>query len=360
MSESQETQTASKQAEALSPELQGVYKGSKYLDMLNSQKIPGIKAALFTDIDLTFFRQDRADASKKLFNDLSAENYPTVAVTGNDIATIKRKIDSGILPHFPIIVGSAGTEIWVLQEGAGIDYQKDSYYESTLHEIGFNRDRIATQATTLIEELKTEKPKWFLNFQHLDPTVDPTDPNAEKPLAYQPFKVSFYAYASTPKQLSEIKNRVQAGFPDQKIVIADESNYNGKLKPNEARKKYCIDIVPATKADAVADLAQRSGVNLKVVAGNDVNDADVLKEVGDISIIVGGSTENLLQTIKEAIPKDQTAKHFARIKDEQGNLKKLYYREKDPNKLGPESIQRATRHLKVLKAIRDRIVKTGR
>ncbi len=232
------------------------YIGSEYLSMLEKQEKEGrVPAALFTDIDETFHRKNGDWQSKKLFKDLQQENYPVVAVTGNGLSAIEKRIQSGELPYFPVIAGALGTEIYVLHEENGNKvYKKDEAYEELLRAKDYNRPELAIKAQQMVEDLGGKNPQypephpeWQLKFK---------EPEKEK--AYregtgdaQKFRINFHAFAATDASLEALRNEVSKRFPKQNIVISEEVDYNNQMQAGDANKKYAMDILPTTKAGAV-------------------------------------------------------------------------------------------------------------
>lgn len=326
-------------------EFTGVYAGSTFAEMLQKQDSKGrVRSALFTDVDWTFYRQDRAAESQELYDSLTAESYPIILVTGNDFSLMRQRIESGKHPYVPMVVGSAGTEVWILHEEDGQKvYKKDPEYEK-LMQTNYDREKLGKEADTLIEDLKTQHPEWSFNYQRLDSDEETKAAGADKAPDYQPFKISFYAYASSIEESEAIRGFMEGKFPAQKIIVCEESNYNTKLPEGEKRKKYCVDISAATKGDAVQHVSEEAGIELKVVAGDNQNDLEMLSK-GDVSVLVGGANPGVLIAIDNATPAEGKNKHFQPVEDTEGQLQRLVYREKGESK-GPESISRAVRHLK--------------
>lgn len=284
------------------------YIGSEPLHMIIEQEKGGRRpAALFTDIDNTFDRKDRKRASQVLFRDLRQENYPVVAVTGNDFSGVEKRILSGELPCFSIIAGAVGTEIYVLHDENGNKYyKKDEAYEQMLLEKGFNRLELAKTGQRMIEDLGGKNPKyrplhnleWGLVFQEPDKEREfmKGKVNAETP-----FKLSFHAFADSEASLEALKKEVSKHFPGQCVVVCEEINYNSQMQKGNMNKKYCIDILPTTKAGAIEYIADKTGVASKIIAGDSGNDIEMLTGKGDVSITVGGSKPELSRVIDRDI-----------------------------------------------------------
>lgn len=332
------------------------YAGSDFLKILAIQDRDGrARTAVFSDVDNTFFRPDRADASFKLLHVLRGDEIPVIAVTGNDFSIIKRKVESGILPRFHVVIGSAGTEIWVLKEQDGFEqYVKDPVYEKRLKDQGYDRDALEVQGQKFIEASKFAHPEWSLNFQYLDSAEDTAAAGADQVPSYQPFKLSFYGYAASPEEFEVLRTQFANHFSGRKVLTCEEINYNSRLQPGDNRKKYCLDVMAATKADAVEYFAGKAGILLKVTAGDNENDVDMLEREGDVAIIVGGATPGLVKEMDGFTQTSEVGRHFQRVFDEKGELQKLVYRERGAF-LGPESIDRAVRNLRSILRISQRI-----
>lgn len=294
--EEKETETAS------------VYSDSEILHMIEEQKKVGrIPAALFTDIDNTFYRKDRDWSSKVLFRDLQQEKYPIIAVTGNGFSGIEKRIQSGELPYFSIIAGAVGTEIYVLHEENGKKvYKKDEAYEELLLAKDFNRLELAKKSQHIIENLKGENleykgahPEWQLDFQRPEEEKECIEKNIE---GGEQFKLSFYAFASSGESLETLKDEILKRFTEQRAVFCEEINYNSKMQEEDINKKYCIDILPTTKADVIEYIADKTGIAFKVIAGDSGNDTGmIMNSKENVSIVVGGAKPELLDVIDQEI-----------------------------------------------------------
>jgi HAD superfamily hydrolase (TIGR01484 family) len=332
------------------------YIGSEHLNIIREQEREGrLPAALFTDIDNTFYRKDRNWSSKVLFRDLRQENYPVVAVTGNSFSEIEKRMQSGELPYFPIIAGAVGTEIHVLHEKDGKKmYKKDEAYEQVLLAKGYNRLELAKTGQRMIEDLGGKNPEhrpphleWGLVFQKPDKEREFME---RKVNAETPFKLSFHAFAASGASLEALKNEVSKRFPGQCVVLCEEVNYNSQMQEDDINKKYNIDILPTTKAGVIDYIGNTTGVAFKVVAGDSGNDAEMLMgSNGDVSIIVGGATAELLGVVDKNIFGNKINKDIKKIRDSTGK-EKLYYREIGTGR-GPESISKVFKMLNAIQKI---------
>ncbi len=120
---------------------------------------------------------------------------------------------------------------------------------------------------------------------------------------------------------------------------------NQDLSPDQP-KKYYLDVLAATKVDAVNYLRTVAGIKLGAVAGDSGNDIDMLLETGDLhAILVGGAKSEAVSAIQEkTVGKEKGKRSFRKIMNEQGHVKACYTEPKE-DLLGPESIIRA---LKIL------------
>ena len=93
--------------------------------------------------------------------------------------------------------------------------------------------------------------------------------------------------------LTGIKQEFEHQFKKLRVVICEEIGYSqDPTHVGEARKKYCIDVLPVTKADVVNYLQEVLGIDAMVVAGDSGNDKDMLTGAGDLAIRVGGAKKN--------------------------------------------------------------------
>ncbi|MFA6588414.1 MAG: HAD family hydrolase [Patescibacteria group bacterium] len=340
-----------------SEKLLAVYSNSELLKMKANQEERGEEfSALFTDIDNTFHRKDRQQESEALFAKAKEGEYPVVAVTGNHFQGVMKRIESGELPKFPVIIGAVGTEIWVLQENG--EYAQDlNYQEMLIKEKHFDRPALAQNAAKMIKDFKTEFPQAELDYQG---TIE--SPHRLAEIAYlqnpddtsidvQPFKISFHFFAESEAELEKISKAANERFPEQQLVISEEINFNNQLPPEATRKKYCLDILPITKAGAVEYVSKLTGVKKGMVAGDSGNDVDMLLKTEKLqAVLVGGAKTEALKAGNEAIEPKQANTSFRWIRDDQGRRKAVYFEK--GGRLGPESIEHAARILKKAEGIK--------
>ena len=125
-------------------------------------------------------------------------------------------------------------------------------------------------------------------------------------------------------------------------MLCEEINYNRSLKPDESPKKYCLDILPITKAGAVQYLGKITGIKKGIVAGDSGNDTGMLLESGLFTpVLVGGYAREAKNTIEKNITiKKEGRRSFQKIKDSKNNPKAIYI-EQNPQREAAESILRA-------------------
>ncbi len=323
----------------------GAYRDSPYLVMKAQQAGRGEGFTVgFTDIDNTFHRKDRQAASEALFLNAEKRNYPLVAVTGNDLAGIEKRQAAGELPKFPVLIGAVGTEIFVLQPDG--TYQKDeAYRKMLLEERHFDRPQIAKAGAELVTELAERQPAAEFNYQGTpeSPYRLAEEAYARAPetnaLNVQEFKLSFHFFASSPEEVEELTEIATAKFGGQEMVVCEEIGYNREHQ-GEVKKKYCLDVVPITKAGAVDYVTRLTGVEKGIVAGDSGNDTQMLLESGKMqAVVVGGAKSELVSAVDAAVPEKSGKSSFRRVMGEDGILKAIYVEKGD--RLGPESVSYA-------------------
>ncbi len=313
--------------------------GSELVRLTEAQrKQNGFSGVLFTDIDGTFSRKDREAASDVLSKKAKKNNFPIVAVTGNNFSVVRQRINSGELPYFEAIAGSVGTELYMLHVGAnGIKtYVKDEAHAQEMLNKGFDRLTLVRIAEEMVESLRIDN-RFSLDF--LKPEIEKAYLKGEKG-DVEPFKISFYAFASSLESLGSMREEVVSRFPDQKVVICEDTDYNERMIPGDLRKKYNVDVLPVTKADVVDYISNIARVDVGLVAGDSGNDESMLTEAGDVSISVGGSRRELERVIEDVTAESKGRGSFKKVVTKKGKTK-FYYHESG-NRRGAESIDYAT------------------
>lgn len=314
-----------------------VFHGSEFIAMRERQESIGMPfSVIHTDIDNSFFRKDRSEESRKLAVMVYEANIPLHAVTGNSFEDVLKRIESGELPYFQVISGKVGTERYVLHidaEGKQT-YVRDEDYERELAAKNFDRRSLVESSNELMR--KTDK-TWRLDFQK--PEEEAQILKGEK-VTDQPYKLSFYFFASSLQQMDQVLETMRQQYPNQRVVVCEEIGYNSKLQPGDPRKKYCLDLLPITKAEAVNNLAELTGSKVNIVVGDSGNDNDMLLGAGNVSILVGGATPDAKNAIENAITEFNASKGKPNIGRFEQIGQKWYFRE-DP-------LEKVKRRLKVL------------
>ncbi|MCL5008791.1 MAG: hypothetical protein M1400_00420 [Patescibacteria group bacterium] len=134
-------------------------------------------------------------------------------------------------------------------------------------------------------------------------------------------------------------------FPKQNILTCEEIGHNRNLPANAPIKKYCLDILPATKADAVNYLEKICGINKGLVAGDSGNDTAMLIDSrGLTAVLVGGYKTELRSAVDSKTPSPKPGKRsFQRITAASGETKAVYIEQGE--RLAAESILHAAKIL---------------
>jgi HAD superfamily hydrolase (TIGR01484 family) len=248
------------------------------------------RAALFTDIDNTFIQTGKEASTQTLIQALEKRGWPIVALTGDSQQSVTDRIIKGELPWFEAIAAAVGTEIWLLQESSdGPKYVLDKDFESWVSAKSFDHSALVAAAHNLVLTLKTTHPGWEFDFQ---------GPEALR----QRFKISFYFFARYA-DLPTVRKVVTSTFAKQKILICEEINFNQTLSPAAEMKKYCLDVLPTSKSEAVQYLCETYDITRGIVAGDSGNDVDMLLESGDLkAVLVGGHQASVPEMLEGSSP----------------------------------------------------------
>lgn len=297
--------------------------------MLISQDKLGLpRTIIHTDIDNTFRMADATKdlATKKLFVTLENSSIPIHAVTGASFESVKQRIDKGELPYFAIISSKVGTERWILTEINGQkQYIRDTAWDEQMRGTGYDKKLVVTTLQNLINQ----PPETMMENQLVFQKSDEESKFLESGNTDQPFKTSCYFFAHNPQTVIQ---EVSKKFPNLKVVVCEEIGYNSKISPGEP-KKWCLDVLPITKFDAVQDIAQRYQSQINITAGDSGNDKEMVLGENDVSIIVGGAKEELKQALEKTFG-FTPLKSFSKGKEG----RQRYYLEKSTERKGPESI----------------------
>jgi hydroxymethylpyrimidine pyrophosphatase-like HAD family hydrolase len=155
----------------------------------------------------------------------------------------------------------------------------------------------------------------------------------------QPFKISFHFFASSDREIDTVMGAIAEMFPSQKIVMCGEIGHNATVQEGQPLK-YCVDIVAATKADAVNYLTRILDIKKGVVAGDSGNDVDMLLNSDNMdAVLVGGYKSEAINYIDKATASVNKSGKFRKVRGNNGLLRSCYVEQDDA--LGPESIKRA-------------------
>lgn len=274
--------------------------------------------AVFADIDDTFI--DRAgspaalQAAQDLRNISANTETPLILVSGVGFDAILARVFSGEIPEPEVIVGAVGTDIWLRSKDG--DWQKDDAYAAFLRGIGYSPEAVKL----LAEEFMSDHSDRGFHF----------DPNG-----FGEHKVSlqFLGDDESSERLADV---AREHFVPFKIITCKEIHYNAKLPAGAKILKYCMDIVPVTKAGAVEYLRSALGVEAGFKAGDSGNDADMLLAHDPLMpIIVGGSKSELLAKFRPHIVDESNAPFYV-LKDG----RKVYI-ETDDSRIAAQSILNA-------------------
>ncbi len=293
----------------------------------------------YTDVDNTFYRQDRHDVAQELGRAASEGGYPIIAVTGNDYGGMMNRINSGELPRFDLIIGAVGTEVWALQED-GQTYAPDRFFERTLQESGYQRPEVAAKVGQFIDSMNTARPDLTIALQRAEEEAAYLRGNAAANV--QPFKISCTFFASSEAEVAEFSQSTNIWFPEQKAVICEEIGYNSQLPAGQWPRKYNLDVLPITKLGAIEYTSDLLDVKQGIVAGDSGNDIDMLLQSDSLTaVVVGGAKNELRQAASAATAEKQTRWRTG----EQNGSSKTVFIEDQPDQLGPDSVLHAAKVL---------------
>ncbi|MGI5841071.1 MAG: hypothetical protein ACOX6N_02580 [Patescibacteria group bacterium] len=325
------------------------------------------RVALILDIDNTFRMQDGSlePISRYLAASLYSSHIPLIFSTGlpflldrsvyNPVfLSVWERIQSGDLPYASAVYSDVGTSRFILhQDMSGKKkYKPDNLYKNHLVSLGFNRHAIVKHLQILSSQSFFQK--YQFHFQ---------DPSGESKFLLgqnspsEPFKVSAYFFARNPKDSLILRDKIRSLFPNLLVSTGLEINYQS-LHPHATPQKYWLDILPLDKHQALYDLRRLLNLSIVIAAGDSPNDEtlliqdedlrgqpDLLSSALDLSIIVGGAQNFLLQAAKDhlsPIPSlSRITPEFYSIRLPDGR-QKFYYLESG-NRLGPHSIEYALR-----------------
>lgn len=291
--------------------------------------------AVFTDRDGTWEvggkitpDQEVAAASQAIFDGGVASNRPTIIVTGRPTRDTEQEIQEGGLQPFAAIIGAVGTEISYRR--ADGTYERDETYHDLLAR-KFDRKVVATRGVQLIQKFARRAPEIGLNFQKPELEEDflrvredglPTALGAQ----VEEFKVSFDFTTYTPETtVEEVREMFENAYPGLHVVISEEARY-GDGWP-EGLKKFFLDVVPATKRDAIDYIMKTKKVGLGYMMGDSGNDVDALANTRHnvLSILVGDCREEAYKSLQRHIlerrERERLPSQFHRLEGSEESLR---------------------------------------
>ena len=195
------------------------------------------------DIDQTMYRPDRAKATRKLDSILRHSSIPLCYVTGASVSKVLERVSQGELPMPDVICSSVGTRRY-LRVGRSL-FVLDPRLEADFRLRGFNKAQLLDICFRIGHDVCGS------SFAQQSDSADPD----------QAFKLSFYFFGNPrkgPEQGSDIvrsqfTKRLQMLAKCVKIIVCEEFKHNQTIEFG-APKKYCLDIVAASKEYAVNSL----------------------------------------------------------------------------------------------------------
>lgn len=293
--------------------------------------------ALITDVDDTFIsHEDNPEARAaawQLRNWAIETATPIILVTGAEFEALRHRIDQQTIPAAEAVVAAVGTYIWWQRPDGS--YQKDEAYDQKMRATGYDRLAIAQKAKAHFAQAMAETGAVSITFQN--PTAEAAylrDPNPH----YWPYKLSLY-YFSNEKSAGKVATFYAKLFPKLNIIFCEEINHNATLPPNTAEKKYCLDILPATKADAAAYILKRFTITQGWKAGDSGNDQELLLHNDPLlPIVVGGYKPELYAAITAQLTGTLQHGPLQTLKDG-----RRLYLENNPTRIAASSIVNAVR-----------------
>jgi HAD superfamily hydrolase (TIGR01484 family) len=289
------------------------------LQLAAQRKRGELPAAIFTDLDGTFVVEggDAAKAAAEaVFQRAQTADWPLIAVSGRSTFRVTGEVQRGELPPFSAIVAAVGTEISLWQGGR---YVPDMQYAARLAPLYEQKE-----VEQLSRQVAATLPKKYGVYQHKKPVVEP-------------FKMSFRFEAPTAKDIVTVMEPFQQAFPQLKLILCEDLWYN--LAHKGEPKHYNIDIVPASKSDAIKYLMEKHGIGRGIMAGDSGNDIDALLVPGLIAVLVGGHLPEAHDALRREYP-------GAPLGTWHQHGDKHLYIDTHPARLGPESILLAMDYLR--------------
>lgn len=278
--------------------------------------------AFFTDIDDTLIARNGDPAliraAHVLRGRLTGMRSLLVLATGTEFGAVKKRLQTGEIPSADAAICAVGTDIW--QHSLG-HWQRDRDYAALLESTGYRKPEVTLRAARFMRE----SPRGYgLTFQ---------------PHPVGPQKVSLHFMASHT-DAAMLAGQARKYFAPFKIIVCEEIHHNATLPADVPKRKFCLDIVPATKADAITYLVNKLGITGGFKAGDSGNDVDMLLYPDNlVPILVGGYKPEAYAAIRAELTDDgggplHTLKDGRRI-----------YIETDPNRIAAASLLHAIQTL---------------
>ena len=235
-------------------------------------------------------------ASQTIFDEGMATGRPTIIVTGRATkATETEILRDKKLPKFAAIVGAVGTEISYLSAD-GTHYERDEDYRRLL--LGkFNRKSVASRGAELVSEFKALLPGLALDFQK--PEVERAFLAGEN-VGTEEFKVSFgFRTHEARTLLPVIQAAFNRAYPGLHVVISGQPNPDDP----KAAPEFFLDVIPATKRDAVDYIMKSRGIDVGYMMGDSGNDEDAILNTAPnvLGAAVGGSQPELVAAVESRL-----------------------------------------------------------
>lgn len=295
---------------------------------------------IFADLDDTFYHPEVPNVSQQLYTYCQEKKWPIVILTGNSFNGVMAKISNGILPAFSVIVGHVSTDMWIQDAQNPLTYRQDTDFEEYIRQRKFDRGQIIEKGFNLIQTQQKKLPEFAFQNTEAERKFIKTR------VTQEPYKVSFFLTASSVAKVARIKTILENHFKPYTVLISDHTAYN-RTQKKKWPKKFCLDILPLSKGDAVNYLARLLAIKKGIVAGDSGNDIQMLMDTPPqlLSVLVGGSKAEALAAIRKATISHDTHQPGIRVIVNARGSKKLCYVEPDTSRRGPESILKALTYI---------------
>ncbi|MCL5411207.1 MAG: hypothetical protein M1150_00445 [Patescibacteria group bacterium] len=343
--------------------MERAYAGSQYKKMVATQcRQRSRSIVLASDLDNTLvISWGNRVSSQELMRFLKEKSIPLLIVTGIDIKQILSRISTGEVPLPQAFSSDVGTNLYflhttkphsseesissVLPSDETVWFVRDRLFDRVIRETGYNRRRLVKECLQIIQEY-SEQDQYKEQFEDRLDLVFQTSLEEEKnflnggdvPRGWD-WKISFWFFDNTRtlEKAARLAKTIR-GRLGQEVVVCEEKNYNSRLGPEDRRRKYNLDLLPVTKAVVVNYVALLSKARTVAVAGDSGNDAEMLLDSGDLKIVVGGYTQELIDRIKIAFPSKDSALENGWF---EANKRTWYVERRLSRRRGPQSILNA-------------------